>query len=412
MRIPKKIFAKNPEQHEQKADWYFENKTWGKAKLEYEAALAKLEKKSPGDAEFKDRLETKIRRSKESLAFEHKQSADELMGAGYYEDAGELYGLALELTEDPQLLVALEKCMQEIENCAVKKEQKEIAAIVGPAEKVIGSSNREHGDDYVAALYGTLPEDIRKAYLGYGDTFEKGYIALNQGEFEQAAKQLSLAMTENPSPESFIPLELATAYLNLEEYEQARLLLEEFVNTQPKVLPGYQLLCETLWEIKAFDAAEQLLSSIPEELKESAAVYLLRGETFFRRKAYPQAKTLYLDFLQSFGWHEHIARALARTLEAEGEIEKARQLYGEIINNCRSCSSRVDPFIKRKFADLSLEAGLHSTKILELYLKLVQEDPERAAEYHQKISCIYSALGNEDEARRFELIANELENKE
>jgi hypothetical protein len=49
---------------------------------------------------------------------------------------------------------------------------------------------------------------------------------------------------------------------------------------------------------------------------------------------------------------------------------------------------------------------------LELYLKLVQEDPERAAEYHQKISRIYSALGNEAEARRFELIANELEDKE
>jgi tetratricopeptide (TPR) repeat protein len=412
MRIPKIFSGKNPEQHEQKADWYFENKTWGKAKLEYEAALAKLEKKTPGDAEFKDRLETKIRQSKESLAFEHKQSADELMGAGYYEDAAELYGLALELTEDPQLLVALEKCMQEIENCTVKKEQKDIPDIVRPAEKVIAPANREHGDEYFAALYGTLPDNIRKAYLGYGDTFKKGYIALNQGEFEQAAKQLSVAMTENPSPESFIPLELATAYLNLEKYDEAQLLLEAFVENQPKVLPGYQLLCEILWETKAFDAAEKLLSTIPEVLKESVAVYLLRGETFFRRQSYSQAKTLYLDFLQSFGWHEHIARALARTLEAGGETEKARQLYGEILNNCQSCSSRVDPFIKRKFADLSLVAGLYSTKILEHYLSLVQEDPGRAAEYHQKISRIYSALGNEAEARRFELIANELENKE
>ncbi|MHC4459390.1 MAG: tetratricopeptide repeat protein, partial [Planctomycetota bacterium] len=352
------------------------------------------------------------RQSKESLAFEHKQSADELMGAGYYEDAGELYGLALELTEDPQLLVALEKCMQEIEHCTVKKEQKDIPDIVRPVEKVIGPADREHGDEYFAALCGTLPDNIQKAYVGYGDTFKKGYIALNQGEFEQAAKQLSLAMTENTSPESFIPLELATAYLNLEKYEEAQHLLEAFVENQPKVLPGYQLLCEILWKIKAFDAAEKLLSTIPEELKESVAVYLLRGETFFRRQKYSQAKRLYLDFLQSFGWHEHIARALALTLEAGGEIEKARQLYGEILNNCRSCSSRVDPFIKRKFADLSLVAGLYSTKVLEYYLSLVQEDPERAAEYHQKISRIYSALGNEAEARRFQLIANELENKE
>jgi tetratricopeptide (TPR) repeat protein len=412
MRIPKIFSGKNPEKHEQKADWYFKNKSWGKAKLEYEAALAKLEKKSPWDAEFKDRLETKIRQSKESLAFEHKQSADELMGAGYYEDAGELYGLALELTEDPQLLVALGKCMQEIENCAVKEEQNDIPDIVRTAEKVIGPVTREHDDEYFTALCGTLPDNIRKAYQGYGEIFKKGYIALNQGEYEQAAKQLSLAMTENPSPDSFIPLELATAYLNLEKYEEAQLLLEAFVETQPKVLPGYQLLCEILWETKAFDAAEKLLSSIPEQLKESVAVYLLRGETFFRRQKYSQAKTLYLDFLQSFDWHEHIARALARTLEAGGEIEEARQLYGQILNHCRSCSSRVDPFIKRKFADLSLETGLYSAKILEHYLSLVQEDPEHAADYHQKISHIYSALGNEAEARRFQLIANELEKKE
>ncbi len=403
--------GKNPHDYEQKGDMYFQAGGPGKAKIEYETALAKLEKISPDDSEFKNRLGQKIRQSKEALALEHKQSADAFLEAGYYEDAREYYDLALELTEDADLSTAIETCLQEIEYCTVKKEQKEIPDIARPAEKVIEPANREHGDEYFAALYGTLPDNIRKAYLGYGDTFKKGYIALNQGEFEQAAKQLSVAMTENPSPKSFIPLELATAYLNLEKYDEAQLLLEAFVENQPNVLPGYQLLCEILWETKAFDAAEKLLSTIPEELKESVAVCLLRGETFFRRQSYSQAKTLYLDFLQSFGWHEHIARALARTLEAGGETEKARQLYGEIINHCQSCSSRVDPLIKRKFADLSLVAGLYSTKILEHYLSLVQEDPGRTAEYHQKISRIYSALGNEAEARRFELIANELENK-
>jgi tetratricopeptide (TPR) repeat protein len=404
--------GKNPLEYEQKGDMYLQTGGPGKAKIEYEAALAKLEKISPDASEFKTRLEQKIRQSKEALALEHKQSADTFLEAGYYEDAREYYDLALELTEDADLSTAIDICLQEIENCTLKKEQKEIPDIVRPAEKVIGPANRENGHDYFAALCGTLPDNIRKTYLGYGDTFRKGYIALNKGVFEQAAKQLSLAMTENPSPESFIPLELATAYLNLEKYKEAQLLLEAFVENQPKVLPGYQLLCEILWETKAFDAAEILLSTIPEELKESVAVYLLRGETYFRRQRYAQAKTLYLDFLQSFGWHEHIARALARTLETRGEIEKARQLYGEILNNCRSCGARIDPFIKRKFADLSLEAGLYSTKILEHYLSLVQEDPERAAQYHQKISRIYSALGNEAEARRFQLIANKLENNE
>jgi tetratricopeptide (TPR) repeat protein len=412
MRFFNLFSAKNPQDYEQKGDMYFQTGEPGKAKIEYEAALAKLEKISPDDSEFKIRLGKKIRNSKEALALEHKQSADAFLEAAYYEDAREYYELALELTEEADLSASIDACLREIEDSTVKKEQKEIPDIVRPTEKDIKPVTRENDDEYFTALCGTLPDNIGKAYHGYGDIFKKGYIALNQGEYEPAAKQLSLAMTENPAPDSFIPLELATAYLNLGKYKEAQLLLETFVENQPQVLPGYQLLCEILWETQAFDAAEKLLSSIPEELKESVAVYLLHGETFFRRQKYSQAKTLYLDFMQSFGWHEHIARALARTLEAKGEIEKTRQIYGEIINNCRSCSSQVDPFIKRKFADLSLEAGLYSTKILEHYLSLVQEDPEHAAEYCQKISHIYSAQGNEAEARRFDWIAKELENKE
>ena len=396
--------------YERKGDRYFQAGGPGKAKVEYEAALAKLEKISPDDLENKIRLGQKIRQSKEALAFEHTQSAEGFLEAGYHEEAREYYSLALELTEDTKLSAAIEQSLRQMEMESERNEQKQIPAVPETVEAAIESATREHGDEYFTALCGTLPDNIRKAYLGYGDTFKKGYIALNQGEFEMAAQQLALAMTKNPSPESFIPLELATAYLNLRKYEDARLLLESFVENQPKELPGYQLLCEVYWGMKAFGAAEKLLSSIPEELNESVAAYLLRGETSYRSQHYSRAKKLYLDFIQSFGWHEHIARALARTFEATGEIEEALTVYGEILNNCSSCGSRVDPFIKRKFADLSLERGRYSSRILEYYLSLIHEDPGRTAEYHRKISRIYSALGNDTEARRFELIANALEN--
>lgn len=411
MKILKIFSGKDPRLYEQKGDLYFQSRAWGKAKLEYETALAKLEKKSPGDAELKNRLEKKIHQSKEFLAREHKKSADDLMEAGYADDARELYDLALELTTDSELAGSLVNCLQNMEPYAAE-EKKGVADFIAPAEKVIATSIPEEGDEYFAVLCSTLPEDIKKTYLGYGDVFKKGYIALNQGQFEQAAKQLSLAMEENASPESFIPLELATAYLNLEKYEEARSLLEEFVRNHPQVLPGYQLLCEIYWETDTFDEAAHLLSSIPEELKESVAVYLLRGETFFRANKHLQAKGIYLDFLQTYGWHEPIARALARTHEALGETETARQLYGEILSQCSSCGSQIDPSIKLKYADLSLAAGSYSTKILELYFSLIQQDPEHTAEYHQKISRIYSALGNNAEARRFQLMADKVGDKE
>ena len=82
------------------------------------------------------------------------------------------------------------------------------------------------------------------------------------------------------------------------------------------------------------------------------------------------------------------------------------------MNQCRSCRARIDPFIKQKFADLSFDSGLNTTEVLEMYLSLAREIPQNAADYYHKISRIYTAQGNEEEARRFQLIAEKYEKQE
>ena len=64
------------------------------------------------------------------------------------------------------------------------------------------------------------------------------------------------------------------------------------------------------------DSQEALLSSVPEELTESVAVYQLRGETLFQAGNFSAAKEFYRKFLNSYGYNEHIVRALAKTHEA------------------------------------------------------------------------------------------------
>ena len=86
-------------------------------------------------------------------------------------------------------------------------------------------------------------------------------------------------------------------------------------------------------------------------------------------------------------------------------MANARNIYREIIDQCHSCHSRIDPYIKLKYADLSFASGLNTTEVLELYLSLVREIPGNKADYYQKISHIYTAQGNETEAQRFERFA-------
>ena len=407
-----KIFSgKTPEAHEQKGDELFAADLWGKAKVEYERALEKLEKTAPQSGDLKSRLQEKIHHAKASLARSHKHNADEMLDAGFYDDARELYILALELAETAALKSELAKKLEQLDFQMSKDVEQTIVGHDDDGEETEEQQNlmpHEPDDEYFRALCGTLPEDVQKAYRSYGDNFKKGYLALNQGEFFLAADYLSRAMQENPTADSYIPLELATAYINLEKHLEAQKMLETVIENQPRALPAYQLLCEIYWETGAFDRAEALLASVPLELTESVAVYILKGETLFHAGKYSAAKELYQNFLKNYGWSELAARALAKTHEALKEFANARNLYREIMEQCRGCHARIDPFIKQRYADLCFDSGMLNTDILDLYLSLAQEVPANAAEFYAKVSRIYAAKGNHAEAARFRAIAEKL----
>jgi predicted Zn-dependent protease len=405
--------GKSPQDYEEKGDSYAQFSAWGKAKIEYEKALSKLDENSLQYHELEKRLNEKISHTKESLAREHKNTAAEMVEAEYYDDARQYISLALELTADAQLISELETLSENMKQGISKGIQQEFAEFkvfedVQEKPAAVAETEEEEkveNDEYFRALIGRLPDDIQEAYLSYGENFKDGYTALNQGEFDGAVSRLLKAMEENPEPDSFIPLELATAYINLEKYNQARPLLEQFLQYHPDGLPAYQLLCELLWERSEFDKADTLLSSVPQQFSDSVGIHVLRGETLFHAQKYSEAKQYYQHFLKNYGWNESVARALAKTHETLNEMANARNLYREIMAQCQSCHARVDPVVKQKYADLCFSSGLFNTEILELYLSLAQENPESAAENYQKISRIYAEQGNHEEAHRFELLS-------
>ena len=410
------LFAgKDPENYEKKGDTLAETGAYGKAIVEYERALEKLEKSSPWDDGYRHNLKDKISSNKEKLAQEHEKTAQELMEAGHNEDARQYIELALELTEDSQQKANLDNHLQKLDTENIKAIQTTLPNFDEPDQEEAPqdeSITNDQEDEHFSALIGTLPDEIQDAYLSYPASFRIGYVALNRGDFEQAQEYLSQAMQEADEPHSYIPLELATAYLNLAKYDEAIRQAESFLQHHSGVLPAYQLLCEIFWETKDYERAETLLASLPEELAESVAGYLLRGETLFQAGKYGEAKAFYRDFSKKYGWHEAIARAQAKNHEALGEMANARYIYRDIMDQCRSCHARIDPFIKQKFADLCYGSGLNTTEVLEIYLSLAQELPQNAAEYYEKISRIYYVQGNQNEAQRFQAIAEKYLKKE
>ena len=184
MGLLKFFSGKDPEEYEKQGDAYFDIGEFGSAKLEYENALHKLEKKRPNDTGDANRLQVKIVRSRESLARAHMESGTEWMAMELYDDAENIFLLASELTENDELKDALEELLQEIKRRR-RGGIREEAPVVTGGEDVAGEPvYHQEGDEYFTALVSTFPDEIRHAYLSYGDTFREGFVALNQGEYE------------------------------------------------------------------------------------------------------------------------------------------------------------------------------------------------------------------------------------
>ncbi len=395
------------EKLEKKGDTLFESGSWGEAKLTYERALEKAKKEHQRLPDAEPRLLKKIAKTREALAAVHQEKAEDLMEGGYFDDARALLSLARELTSDETRIHELTILSDRLKTMHHAETEKELV------DKYYGLTDEEESeefyetdpDEHFHALCGTLPPDIQEAYLSYDEDFRDGYIALNAGDFETAATCLSRAMEADSTPGSYIPLELATAYLHLEKHADARELLVPFLEHHPESLPAYRLLCEIYWEEKDFAQADAVIDSVPEDLADSLEVLLLRGETRCQAGDFETARGLYQSFLDEQGWQEEIGIALAGVHEAAGEEEKARLAYQDVMGHCAGCGARIDPEIKHKYAELSFAAGIQDTSVLELYLGLAQEIPERASAYYARVSRIYADQGNETEAARFRVFA-------
>jgi tetratricopeptide (TPR) repeat protein len=401
--------GKDPEKLEGQGDRFFEAGAYGQARLEYESAMEKRRKETPNDTRIPG-LENKITSCRESLAAEHRKRGANLADDEYFEESREYINLALDLTQNADLIDALRGDLRNIETGQAKAAFGGAPDVDNPEPEIPDRAipEFESEDEYAEALFNTVAEEIRALYESYGDHFKKGYIALHQARFDDAVQYLSLALKENPAPDSYVRLELATAHLNLKRFEEALALLEEFAPQQWSPMK-YSMLCELYWGARRFDRALELLDSIAGEKETGSFLCLFRGKTLSLSGERSQAESLYQYFLRERGWDTGIARALAETREAVGDREKARELLGRVIASCSGCGVKADPAVQRKYADLCMEAGIQDEKLLNIYLDLADKDPENAVGYYLKVSRIYDALGHEKEARRFQQIASHYE---
>lgn len=405
------FLKKTPQKIEAAGDAYFNVNKFGSAKLEYEYALDMIEKKHPDEAAMKERVQEKLKNSKESLARQHLESGDRLIEGNALDEAKKLFSLALSLTEDSGLQQMLKERMvveivetpdEEPEALFYSDPDTEFESEPEPAEDPV-TYDAEHEFDILCM---TLPEDMKLAYGTYGDTFKEGLIALSHGDFILAAEKLRMAMDENPSVESHIPVELATALINLGQTEESIECLTAYIQNHPSSFHGISILCDILCDLKRFDHAHKVIEQSPETIRESTEAVRLNGRICFLEGDYQQAEEIFRDVMAATDWDTDVARELAMTLASAGKTQEALTLYTDLLNQCSRCGQRTNPLDKKAFADLSLKMNDFSDKILNLYLDLAHNYAELRSDCFHKASMIFKHNGNDKEAARFRKLAD------
>ncbi len=399
------LTGKAPEEIELIGDNFFKAKEFGAAKIEYEKAVNKIKSKFPEKENLLTRLSEKIKSSKEALALAHQQNGEHLIQSQSYAEAEDLLHLAYELTENANLKekikTTLKKLHQNIASDFVSDDPVDLKVHMSGSEPFPTTEEIDDDEEYFSILCNPLPEDVRKAYQDYDQVFKQGFIALNNGDFETAVEKFTDSINRSDHEQRLIPLELATAWIHMEQYDRAQNLLEEFIEANDQEIRAYQMLCDIYWVAENYDDAMELIEQCPASVKETFPVRMLLGETYYQMGEYRDAEKLFLECENSSVQNEIVTRSLAKTYEAMGNLEKARDIYVQILDGCTKCGVRSDPFILRRYAELCFACGERTTRLLELYLSILQDDPDNKSESCQRIYELYNALGNPSEANRY-----------
>jgi tetratricopeptide (TPR) repeat protein len=399
------LTGKAPEEMELVGDKFYKAGEFGAAKIEYEKAVNKAENNCPEKENLINRLYEKITDSKEALAKSHQQNSEHLIESDNYDEAIDLLELALELTQNDNLKQDVQNTLKKLHQAFTSSDPEDSKIFMSGAEPFPTAEETDDNEEYFLILCNALPEDVRKKYRSYDQSFRQGYIALNNGDFQLAVDKFTDSIKASDDEQPLILLELSTALVNLGQFDRARDLLEDFIeenNLNASEVRAYQMLCDIYWVMGNHESAVILPDQCPSPVKETFPIQMLLGETCFQMERYTEAESLFIACEKKFGQNEMITRSLAKIYEAMGNLEKARDIYAQILNGCTKCGVRTDPFIKRRYADLCFDCNERSTQLLELYLSIVQEDPDNKEDYYKKIVELHNALGNKKEAARYQ----------
>jgi Flp pilus assembly protein TadD len=232
-----------------------------------------------------------------------------------------------------------------------------------------------------------------RSYRGLGEEFQSGYVALVQGDGENAARRLELAARKNPA--SFVlQLELGRALSMTGDMEKARVELSKAHQMSPHDKELLNLLAAVDIELDRFEEAVGLLEPLANGRDIGPDTFFLLGKALAGVGKNERALEQFRRSVQlDSHFHEAYFEA-AKILIEDGEVTNAKRL---LLRACALVPDEVS--YNLELVRLVLDTDLEEEIGLEACDRLMVTDEDNQWQYLAWVAELYVRRGWKREAQ-------------
>lgn len=171
-------------------------------------------------------------------------------------------------------------------------------------------------------------------------------------------------------------LEYARLLSNMHRYDESLIQLHKLLTAKPDSTSAQIEIAQIFYYQGKYQEVLQLLEKIPSQ-EVNDKTKLLKADIYLALKKYPEAETIYQDWLGKFPNDDLTKFKLAELLSWEKRYNESIQLYREIL-----ASKPDDIQIRRKYAMVLMWMGEDDEAAKELKKTLSQEEWENESAPH------------------------------
>lgn len=402
----KKLFGPKWRKCKERGDAYFENEEWGRARAEFNEALRHFQAENPAEEVEQVNIKERLAIVDRKLLDMHMTEAERYEEQGMATRAAEHLRTAMEFIHDDKVREETLTRIGALEAALAEPSGKGLAKEAGPPPAEGDIDPEFENEMAFTALLGAMDEDRADIYEAAGPEFRKGFLALMNGETDDAEAILA-PLLEEDGDNPWLRFEVGRVRLAQDKFEDAANLFRQASELAPDSLPIHHSWIQALWGMEDYERAERIVEQAFEIDDENINNFVLAGQTCLRSGEYENGVEIVEAGIEAHERSITLFRLLGKLHMAAKNSVAAQEAFESALGlrwvyDYETGQLQFDTESAFLAAGLYLETRTNMARAEELYRSLLATgDEQNRPAFLTGAAQAMMATGNTDEAKKF-----------